>query len=435
MRFLLPFLFIIVACHPEGNQTQVKGLSQIQDNGFVLELKEDASFSNSKREIIERARASKRLDIAPLMESFIASQREEIVKRLPEIESELYESYLIFDGVKDFLKERTASNWNPAQLKRNAVLYLEEGFNQELVYNKDFTTLFDVPLFQRHDSFSGTALFLVFARDYYGEIQFPQKNLVVIYTDGHIKPGYLTKEEGDWLLHSIETTVRGEGYSFEGRASQYKEGIVIEATHFLLMQILKDDLKKSSALAEQMKEFSREKYGFLNIVDNSSHNLLGNINTDPFIFGQSKTLNGDIAMSEIDVIKEKSELKAKGNQTPNSSAANLQTESDLIIELNRNLETPQEFLRVYFESSVGNISRDNKESWYCVKKIISPESGKTAYKKFNKKLNLETAYIDIETFDFRFQAYLKDGSECSNSYLDGLYERRNLEKIFYPEDE
>ena len=75
------------------------------------------------------------------------------------------------------------------------------------VYNRDARSVYDAVCNGKANCQAGTDLFIAGAIDAWGPYRTIQYHLAVIFSNGHIQPGYFKRDSrGDWTLQRIETT-------------------------------------------------------------------------------------------------------------------------------------------------------------------------------------------------------------------------------------
>ncbi|MBT4793495.1 MAG: hypothetical protein HON90_18120, partial [Halobacteriovoraceae bacterium] len=147
---------------------------------------------------------------------------------------------------------------------------IEAQLNKTLKYNKAY---FSVPskVFKGKTQCSGgtkTDLLLnlkLRGADYY------QKRPVVIITDGHILPGFLTGHENEWHLFGVETTTSGESLVYLGDIQEISRlmetTLVIDAFDYLYINAIQAYLEEPAAALNKVFYQFAAKYGVRHAED------------------------------------------------------------------------------------------------------------------------------------------------------------------------
>lgn len=129
---------------------------------------------------------------------------------------------------------------------------------EALVYNSNFYQIQDPLEDNRVQCYSGSNLHLIL-----NEMQdIPMKNRVVIYTRGHVLPGYIIAHGDRLFLMGVETTAAGKAAVSYGPTSEIGGEIrVFDAHQAMLLDIFKDDIDNLQDVIHQMLE-TMKTYGF-----------------------------------------------------------------------------------------------------------------------------------------------------------------------------
>lgn len=174
----------------------------------------------------------------------------------------------------------------------------------ELTYNKDFYRVTDLSLNNRVQCYSGTIFFNLM-----NELSNnPFENTVVIFTSGHVLPGYIEQKDGRLVLKGIETTGSGKSIINYGETKNISGDIrVFDAKQFLLSELFKYDISDFENVYKQMLK-SMERYGFktdqfygLELKGSGVVNS-NQFNASNFVFGSSSAPSGDQSRAEFDEI-------------------------------------------------------------------------------------------------------------------------------------
>ncbi len=188
----------------------------------------------------------------------------------------------------------------------------EEALGGDILYNKSHSTVVHVIKKKRLQCYSGTSFQQVMLRNHLRRKEFQRKNVVVIYTRGHILFGYVTKDSNreDWILTGIETTAKGKAQVPFGKLKDLHtvgNGAfrVIDAELWMIVHILEKSLRDSNRAMKTLLEQTNKKYGDQMSIKGLEENIeklfpgsglsdLEGADADPFSFGQVKVPDGDI---------------------------------------------------------------------------------------------------------------------------------------------
>lgn len=172
---------------------------------------------------------------------------------------------------------------------------------EELIYNSNYIQVQDPIEDNRVQCYSGTSLHLVL-----NEMQdLPMKNRVVIYTEGHVLPGYIMAHGKNLYLVGIETTASGTATINYGVTSDIGGEIrVYDAHQAMLVEIFKDSIQNYPEVVAQMQN-TMKLYGFKPeqmkpvVFSNYDTNNERVLNSAMLGFGVSGETGGDKARKEI----------------------------------------------------------------------------------------------------------------------------------------
>lgn len=190
-----------------------------------------------------------------------------------------------------------AGTLDPGQFKVKLETTLAQRLhdNKSLLYNKDKAQL-TAPIFEnRMNCYSGTSLFLVM-----NELSAnPANNMVVIFQEGHVLPGYVVKKDNAYVLYGLETTAAGTAIIKFGDTSKVSGDIrVFDARQFLLSEALRPLQLENfdevyTQMLESMKKFGFDPTKFKSKGYVSGANSTGALNETPFGFGVLNVSSGD----------------------------------------------------------------------------------------------------------------------------------------------
>lgn len=188
-------------------------------------------------------------------------------------------------------------------------LRIEEGlqniFAEPLKYNSEKNTIVDVLAENRMQSDSGTALFHMIARQM-GGAAYRAKNFVTIFTDGHVQPGYMKPNGGNFQLIGIETTALGPAEVDYGAAKNLRgEIVVVDADHNQLAEIFLSRLKNRCAVQDKIVDLTAQKYGIRNPQGHCADSLVKRQERNSlFRFGSEISPPGDLERNSVPAMQD-----------------------------------------------------------------------------------------------------------------------------------
>lgn len=138
--------------------------------------------------------------------------------------------------------------------------------NKEMDYHQNATTILHMLDKNQMQCFSGIEMNLILNRKQFTGKDFRSKNLVVIISPNHGKPGIFVKENGAWYLFSVETTATGDAIQFEGGIQELanKPYRIITADLYQYINLFTYAFKtqeEEDAIMYKALKISAEKYG------------------------------------------------------------------------------------------------------------------------------------------------------------------------------
>lgn len=268
-----------------------------------------STFQILKLQIIQKIQKGERPSVLELVDAMIAQNLE------TEGSSEQFNLKTFKDELVAIAKE--SASVNPHEYKVNYENKIAEKFHSgdDLIYNKDFYYVQNPITENRVQCYSGTNLFASL-----NELsETPQKNMVFIYTAGHVLPGYIISDGKNLKLVGIETTAGGKAQVNYGVTNNIAGSIqVFDAHQVMLMEVLRAEVSNNSDVMKEMIE-TMKIYDFnydemhnsseTNSVTASSGNGTGggapaSLNASMFGFGSSDQEAGDIPRQKIDTIED-----------------------------------------------------------------------------------------------------------------------------------
>lgn len=172
--------------------------------------------------------------------------------------------------------------------------------NQPLAYNRDAVSASNIVLDNRMQCYSGTTLFLALS-----ELSVaPHAHKVVIFTSGHVLPGYIEMVANEPHLVGVETTSAGKAVVRYGKTKSITGAIrVFDAHQFLFIELFKEDLTNFEHNF-QILQTTMEKYGFkkeaLRAYAKTGETTDQVLNASPLAFGKTNVPAGDQKRESFD---------------------------------------------------------------------------------------------------------------------------------------
>jgi hypothetical protein len=189
-------------------------------------------------------------------------------------------------------------------------LYQEKN---EVLYNMDAINIFDLDRKSRFQCSSGTwNIWSVYLELNPAAIN--SKNLVNIYTKGHILPGEVINENGVNILYGYESTVLGRGKVNFGDITQLSSAIrVVDFKFDFLLQALKGYYRGTKALRDEALQKTKEKFNLNlqrteSLISSDAFSVnkikieLKKLNQSVFSFGAKNVKKGDQKIPRADLI-------------------------------------------------------------------------------------------------------------------------------------
>lgn len=220
-------------------------------------------------------------------------------------------------------------------MKGNYEAMLQAKLGKDIAYNMDSTSITDICTKGSTQCYSGTVLNQIIARKVLAKLAFSEKNPVVIFTEGHVLPGFMTEvknEDGSrkgFNLTGIETTEKGIAPMNFGLTNEFgaiaatpensgradRQVKVVRAQDWIISELVKDCLvQNSQKFAEARLNAAADEYGINGDFARKSEPVAmlpvfkgfvpvhaikkPDLNWSPFAFGQAPVIKGDIQRSE-----------------------------------------------------------------------------------------------------------------------------------------
>lgn len=258
-------LFASACGSPQDTKPALTGANLDPDQvKYDLKIRVDsAKLTDAEKGLVERINAGDTVSFK--MVTSLAQQAQE--REFAESEG--------FSGEEDHVARETSiarerlaaivpadlATLDPAAIK----LGLEDGllgyFGKELEYEAEFANVLNPLLDNTLQCYSGTVLYNLVSRSLPGSA-YRAKNFVTIFTKGHVLPGYMATENGEFVLYGIEMTQSGRAQVRYGSAKGLRGEIaVVDADYFMLTEIFKDRINNYCEVQTEIVELTAKKYG------------------------------------------------------------------------------------------------------------------------------------------------------------------------------
>ncbi len=193
--------------------------------------------------------------------------------------------------------------------------------SEDLLYNKDHVSVFSPLSENRIQCYSGTVLFNVLYQMAYGS-DFHAQNLVFIYENAHVLPGYVKDVSGENHLFGVETTVKGKALKIFGPVKDLRGVRVVDAHLAMGLESFSGKILNSQSVLQKALTKTAELYDlpltemeesltdvlvpFKGAYDNSrvAQNTSKYLNSSIFSHGDSSVVpTGDLERLETDELK------------------------------------------------------------------------------------------------------------------------------------
>lgn len=212
------------------------------------------------------------------------------------------------EALKQFAGE-TPGNW--PQLKAGfEIAMVGSNRGTPLVYNKDARSVYDAICRGRYNCQAGTDLFVGSSVMAWGPSHVIDENLSVIFSNGHIQPGYFSRDNtGSWRLNRIETTataVAPQDLGLTGDLTQHGPLRVILAEDYLRMEANRISGISNERIVNEMLPEALNRVRALGVPVDELEELIRQVpaapNKDlasgsPLAFGKVQVPEGDIPRS------------------------------------------------------------------------------------------------------------------------------------------
>lgn len=200
------------------------------------------------------------------------------------------------------------------EAKKRYETKFEQLYGAPIAYDRDSVTLAFLQKVGALQCYSGTILQQLIWRTTPG---FRGQNPVVIFERGHVLPGFMRQENGQWNLYGIETTASDRGEVRYGSTSGLSGPIVVvDAESYVILEVFKGKLKNEAEVSQIVVEQTARKYGIdlektRPSEDDRKHGAADGArkivpNLSPFSFGEDATPMGRRDRSRMELVDKRS---------------------------------------------------------------------------------------------------------------------------------
>ncbi|MEO0335137.1 MAG: hypothetical protein AAF202_02005 [Pseudomonadota bacterium] len=283
---------------------------------------------------------SKSMKSETLVEAFLEAHQKDYMMSSDLSDSEMAEvadAQTMRAKIESLANSADLSQDNQNKLKANVEDKLEAEVG-EIQYNREHASLYSLFHQNRMQCFSGTSFFEA-VRQLRSDKQKKRDGSVVIFTDGHVLPGYIRRigSSSEFELFGIETTVRGEGLVKFGPTHELESVRVVEANFFMAIEIFEDKILNPRQVLRNALVLTGSRYGIpveniekalttpavsysgeggeADIAGSLSENLEDRINQSLLAFGTSQDVPyGDLERQRMDEVEVPTNGGAGGKQ-------------------------------------------------------------------------------------------------------------------------
>lgn len=263
--YVMRFLLLSVGLSILGCSERIQITPRNAQDAVALPLKLNVSdgliVEESKRAVAKRIAEGLPVSYAGLTETLLEAHYDNWVARHPKARNPSFKSVLnTFRSLAAPFASTELSQMK-AEIEKRAGDF---AYPQALVYNARALSVLDAPYDKRVQSYSGTLLFLLSLRQALGPEEMAKRNLVVIFESGHLLPGYLAEENGEWVLFGLETSAAGSARVSYGPLAQAKMARalrIVDADLFVWVELYKFEAVNLLESANQALLLTAEKYG------------------------------------------------------------------------------------------------------------------------------------------------------------------------------
>jgi len=242
--------FGLVHCSKDSGGNSDDGDITVID--LPIQIKQDAKLEPAQKEVAEAVKEKKGVSFRKvtqlMIEKHVKAQKNSSVST---------------STIQAFVGSISPSkSLSPAQTK----IHFEDQISKKhggkaLIYNAAKNNIVDIYSENRVQCYSGTYMYELVRRQQKPS-SFRAGNEVVVFTEGHVQPGYMIKKDKGYALIAIETTVKGGGRTYYGSAENLSAGvIVVDAELFALTEVFADEISNPAEVARAAIKVTAKKYG------------------------------------------------------------------------------------------------------------------------------------------------------------------------------
>lgn len=250
----------------------------------------------------------------------------EVIKVLEQTYSKVNSANVNKDQIINDLKNSDIKKDEISEVKESLFNIYEKNHG-ELHYNKDSINIFDIDSEAKFQCSSGTwNIWSAFLKVNPRAIN--TKNLVNIYTSGHILAGEVIAENGVNVLYGYESTVLGKGLVRFGEIAKIAMPMrIVDLRYDLVLQSLNGSIRATDMIKEEVLNKTKNRFNFdlerleSYIVSDLFSNpvtaeiVQNKMNQSIFGFGDSNTSEGDLKLEKADEVISNSYFMSGPNPT------------------------------------------------------------------------------------------------------------------------
>lgn len=243
--FLLPPL---TNCSSGGDATATDSDSAAID--LPLKVEDPQKLSSAQQDVYKKIEKHQAVSFREITKLMIEKHVQSSIAQHPDVSAKT---------IQEFIARITpATQLSPAQMK----IAYESKIGTDLEYNIDKTSVVDIYADKTLQCYSGTYLYQLVRRQR-GADAFRAGREVVIFESGHVLPGYMVMDQGNWRLIGIETTESGGARRHFGLAKDLSGVRVVDAELFALTEVFSESLGNPVEVAEAALKITAKKYGIV----------------------------------------------------------------------------------------------------------------------------------------------------------------------------
>lgn len=260
--FIFVSLFFLQSC---GDLKRVSEDLNIEENPerllvhYVPELKETARLSTNQAKLYQEMQSDQGVSYERLTEAFVEKHIEVFFESYTGQSDDQRAREILRDevlrGLKDLVDEIDYKDPHSFKLAWEAKL-------GEIQIDAEAKNLLDVFAEKKIQAYSGTSAQIILWRLKLNEDEFTKQNFVVIFEQGHLLPGYLSKLDNGWNLYGVEMTTEGPSQVIYGLTKDLKSPIrIVSAEDFILEEVFQDFFLHAKEVKTKLLKRSSQRYG------------------------------------------------------------------------------------------------------------------------------------------------------------------------------